>query len=215
MANHSLEDRPRPYLGGISCIPRRLVRKNESHLRTTLRSVQLFIFSAYARPAVCKNLYPTGVLVTLLNIHESQRFKKGAFRFWGAFLCTRQRRQRMQAQPLRRHAREALKFTRLAFTLFWRQSASCVPRRRINLPTARCISERPAWPSLWETSRLMTSILPGKARDVECVQRPMIGWQIPTRFGRCSTGGHASVLYTAMPSLASTTMGASYMARGR
>ena len=26
--------------------------------------------------------------VTLLNIHESQRFKKGAFRFWGAFLCS-------------------------------------------------------------------------------------------------------------------------------
>ena len=27
MANHSSEDRPRPYLGGISCIPRRLLGK--------------------------------------------------------------------------------------------------------------------------------------------------------------------------------------------
>ena len=44
--DHCSEDRPRACLGGISCIPRWLVGKNESYLRTTLRSVLHFIFPA-------------------------------------------------------------------------------------------------------------------------------------------------------------------------
>ena len=135
----------------------------------------------------------------------------------------------MQAQPLRRHAREALKFTRLAFTLFWKQSASCVPPHRIDSRTARSIPERFALLSSWETSLLITSMSAGEAMDAECVQLRMIGWQTPTRFGLSSTGGRAIVLYShalscldddgkiryAMLSLALTTMGESYMARGR
>ena len=42
--------------------------------------------------------------------------------------------------------------------------------------------------------------------DAECVQLRMIGWQTPTRFGLSSTGGRAIVLYSAMLSLALTTM---------
>ena len=112
----------------------------------------------------------------------------------------------MQAQPQRRHAREALKFTRLAFTLFWRQSASCVPPHRIDSRTARSIPERFALLSSWETSLLITSMSAGEAMDAECVQLRMIGWQTPTRFGLSSTGGRAIVLYSAMLSLALTTM---------
>ena len=90
----------------------------------------------------------------------------------------------------------------------------CAPHRT-DSPTARSIPERFALPSSWETSLLITSMSAGEAMDAECVQLRMIGWQTPTRFGLSSTGGRAIVLYSAMLSLALTTMGTSYIARGR
>ena len=80
----------------------------------------------------------------------------------------------MQEQPLKRHARDVLKYTRLHFTLFWRPSANCAPPSSIDSPTARSIPERSGWPSSWETRLLMTSFLAGEARDAECVTLSMI-----------------------------------------
>ena len=80
--------------------------------------------------------------VTLLNIHESQRFKKGAFRFWECLpVYKAEAATNAGATPekARKRAVEDWKCTKLVFTLCLRQSASCVPRRRIDLPTARCI----------------------------------------------------------------------------
>ncbi len=80
----------------------------------------------------------------------------------------------MQEQPLKRHARDVLKYTRLDFKLFWRQSANCVPPRSIDLPTARSIQERSCWPSSWETRLHMISFLAGEAEEAEYVMLCMI-----------------------------------------
>jgi hypothetical protein len=75
----------------------------------------------------------------------------------------------MQDQPLKRRARDVLKYTRLDFILFWRQSANCVPPRSIDSPTERSIPESSGWPSSLETRLHTTSFWAGEARDAECM----------------------------------------------
>ncbi len=55
--------------------------------------------------------------VTLLNIHASQRFKKGAFRFLGCLPVYKAEAATNAGATLKRRARERWKCTKLVFTL--------------------------------------------------------------------------------------------------
>ena len=126
--------------------------------------------------------------MTLLNIHESKRFKKGAFRFWGclpvyqaeaatnAVACMDQVRKRtVEVHQAGLH---------VVFEAIQELCAATPFRFADNkVHNIDSISQNAVWHFLWETSLLMTSMLPRKASHAECVERRTISWPTLTRFG--------------------------------